>query len=453
MKKLMIMLASLTCMVAFAACGGAGSENSTDMTDNTTTIEQNTTADNESTNENSNDNEIYWLSTYDLNPGAGSDRSAALALFEDEYGGKINWIQCTDENKFDTLSNRLNAGDPVDMFSYEWNALPSGVLKGQYQPLDDYIDLTDSIWDDIRYAIDMFEFNGSHYVIPYEVSDPVLLIYSRTKCGEYGLADPYELYQNGEWDWNTFMDMMKTFTRDNDTAICGIPAQAIVQSTGKAVVNYDGTKFINNINDPDIERAELIMQEMYSSGLYDSNWYSNYPNDGSALFYAMADWALGASNELNPNDDLMVAPFPKFEGSDDYYVSGNYAAKMWVTGSDKGQAVADYITCERRAILDEDAKAVTKANKIAGGITEEQYDAIENIKANTKSVFDFGFGMGSNMYGDGDYTFETRGVMNNIYDGILVHAQWGAPDNWAKLKASFEGVVDSTVKEYNEKIQ
>ena len=84
---------------------------------------------------------IYWLATYDLNPQNNQDRSVALTLFEDQFNGKVEWITCTSDTKFDTLTNRILGGDPVDMFPYEWDALPNGVYKDQYQPLDDYIDL------------------------------------------------------------------------------------------------------------------------------------------------------------------------------------------------------------------------------------------------------------------------------------------------------------------------
>ena len=407
--------------------------------------------------------EIYWLADYDINPKNNSDRSVALTLFEDQFHGKINYVKCTSDTKFDVLTNRILGGDPVDMFPYEWDAVPNGVYKNQYEPLDDYIDLSDSIWDGMRDAIDMYEYNGKHYVVPYAISDPLLITYSRQMCQENGLDDPYELYQEGDWDWDSFMDMMKKFVKNGDDryGICGWFGQAMVQSTGKTIVNFDGKQFTNNISDPDIEAAENLMAEMHSLNLYDPNWYGSFPDTHNILFYGMADWSLSGSNAANQEADLMVVPFPKSPDADEYYLCGNYAAKMLVKNSDKGQAVATYIYCERLAATEESYKEVAKkkalieektaSGMLLGYVTEEQYDAIESYKNDTVTVFDFGYGMGSTMYGDGDYTYETRGIMNNLMDGLLTYSD--QVDSWAVLRDNWSAAIDSVLETYNSAIQ
>ncbi len=404
---------------------------------------------------------IYWLSYYDLNPSNNEDRSTALTLFEDVYGASVEWIECTSDNKFDVLTNRILGGDPVDMFAYEWDALPNGVYKNQYQPLDEYLDLDDEIWDGMRDIIDMYEYNGLHYVVPYAVSDPLLITYSREMMKEEGLDDPYELYLDGEWDWDVFMEMMKTFVNNGDGSetrygIAGWFGQAVVQSTGKTIINFDGTTFTNNIYDADIEKAESLMEEMKSLSLYDATWYSYFPTTGNILFYGMADWSLSASNAQNPDADIMVVPFPKDPDADEYYLCCNFAAKMLVKNSDKGEAVAAYIYCERLAETNEEYKAASKEKALIvetsasgltlGYITEEQYDAIESYKSDVSPVFDFGYGMGSTMYGDGEYTYETRGIMNNLMDGLL---SYDDVDSWAVLRDNWSAAIDDVLETYN----
>lgn len=405
---------------------------------------------------------IYWLANYDINPTNNNDRSVALTLFEDQFGGKVEWIQCTSDNKFDTLTNRILGGDPVDMFPYEWDALPNGVYKQQYQPLDDYIDLDDEIWDGMRDAIDMYAYNGKHYVVPFAVSDPLLITYSRTMCSENGLKDPYELYQDGEWDWNSFMEMMKTFVANGDGSserygIAGWFGQAMVQSTGKTIVNFDGKQFTNNISDPDIEAAENLMAEIRSLKLFDPNWYGYFPDTGNVLFYAMSDWSLSASNANNADADIMVVPFPKCPDADEYYLCGNFAAKMLVKNSTKGKAVGTYILCERLAETTPEYQAAAKekgliVEKSASGVTlgyktEEQYDAILSYKDDATCVFDFGYGMGATMYGEGDYTYETRGIMNNLMDALL---KYDEVDSWPVLRDNWSAAIDDVLKTYND---
>lgn len=412
--------------------------------------------------------EIAWLSYYDINPTGNADRSVALTLFEDVYHAKIKYIATTSETKFDDLANLINSGDQVDMFPYEWDAVPNGVTKGMYDPLDDYIDLSDPVWDGVRDMAEMFKYNGHYYVVPFATSDPLAITYSREMLSEEGLKDPYELYKKGEWNWNTFMDMMKQFVSNAEDGeqrfgIRGWFGQAITQSTGDTIIKYDGTTFTNNIMSPDIERAELLQEQISKLGLYDPTWFSYFPTDGSTLFYAMAPWHLGDSNAKNPDADLFIVPFPKDPEADDYYLNMNYGAVMFVKNSQHGDAVATWIKCNRMAETDPEFKAAAREKaliqntnaqgKVTNFITAEQYDFMQTWydTNNIKPVFDFGYGMGTLMYNE-TYDYNTRGVMNNCADAILNQAQYeGTPDTWAEIRSQWSSVVDTVVAEYNNK--
>lgn len=399
--------------------------------------------------------EIYWLADYNINPLNTQDRSPALALFEDQYGGKINWIWCITDAKYDILTSRLLSGEPVDMVSYDEASFPQGVMQERFQPLDDYLDLNDTIWDDMRGAIDMYAYHGQHYVVPYAVSDPLLLIYSRQMCQENHLDDPYELYQSGNWTWESFMSMMQEFVAGDAEryGICGQLGQGILQSTGKNIIDFDGDNFSSHISDPAIAEAENFLQEIHDANLYDAGWYANFPSENHILFYAMQDWALDKSNAVNRDADFMAVPFPKAPDAEDYYLSGNYEAKMLVKNSDKGEAVAAYIYCERLARTEETYKQIAKQNALqqqvsaVGAVlsyrTEEQYNAILSYQQNLKTIFDFGYGMGSTMYGNGEYTYQTRGVMNNLTEAVL------EGHTWSDVQQDCSSKIDSVLQDYS----
>ena len=470
MKKLKQLFAVLSAMMLTAAMTGCSSDGSSEgRTKSQDDVSIATDEVNKNNDPDISGQTVYWMATYDLNPKGNADRSVALALFEDVYGAKIQYIATTDATKFDDLANRINSGDPVDMFPYEWDAVPNGVTKGMYDPLDEYVDLEDPLFDDVRHMAEMFKYNGHYYVIPYAVSDPLAITYSRTLMEEEGLKDPYDLYLKGEWNWNTFMDMMKTFVSNGDEGTrhgcCGWFGQAILQSTGDTVIKYDGTKFTNNIMSANIERAELLMEEISKLGLFAPSWYGCFPNDGSVLFYGMAPWSLSESNVQNPDGDIFLVPFPKDPESDTYYLNMNYGATMLVKGSDKGDAVAMWIKCQRLAETDPEYKAAAKEKalikttnaqgKVTAFITEEQYDFMQTWydPDTISTVFDFGYGMGPLMYSE-TYDYATRGVMNNVADAILNQVQYvGTPDTWAEIRSEWQSVVDTVVEEYNGKIQ
>lgn len=407
---------------------------------------------------------ITWLADYDLNPSGNGERSVAVALFEDVYGAKINFVRTTAENKYTKLSEMIAGGEEVDMFPYDETAFPNGVIKKLYQPLDDYFDImgvNDGLWDDMTGVIDTFQYDGQHYVMPYDISNPVVVTYSRKLMEQEKLDDPYELYKKGEWNWDTMMSLMRKFV-DNHTGITkyginGNFGQALLASSGSTVVNYSDGKFSNNIKDKELEKAGKFMQDLAKMNLVDNSYIGHFPMDNSTLFFVMGSWALGESNALNPESDLMIVPFPKSPDADDNYISCNFNARMLVRNSTKGEAVAAYIKCERIAATQEEYKSAAKENallkrKTASGtvkyfVTEEQYDALQSYldTANTVPVFDFAYGMGEKMNGNGDYTYETRGVMNNMTESIID----GTVESWGKFRDEWTDVIDDTVKEFN----
>ena len=62
-------------------------------------------------------------------------------------------------------------------------------------------------------------------------------------------------------------------------------------------------------------------------------------------------------------------------------------------------------------------------------------------------IFDFGYGMGDAMYGDGQYTYETRGVMNNLTSTLLEGST--SVDSWAKMRDSLTGIIDKEIQKFN----
>lgn len=409
------------------------------------------------------DMNITWLSDYDLNPIGNNERSAALALFEEYCGGTINYVATTPDEKFTKLASMIASGEEVDMFPYEPNAVPYGVMQNQYEPLDPYFDILEidtELWNDMSEIIDMFEYNDQHYVIPYSVSDPFVITYSRKIMESEGLDDPYELYKKGKWNWDTFMEMMETFVANTPEGykrygINGWFGQALIQSTGHTIINYKDGRLTNNINDPQIEKAGLLMQDIAEKQLCGPEMAYNFPEDHSTLFFAMEDWALGVSNAMNEDMDLMIVPFPKSPDADNYYLSCTYNARMLVKNSKKGEAVANYIRCERLAATEKSYLEAAKQNalivrKTDSGltrsfITEEQYDVLQDYMnpKNVKHLFDFGYGMGEKMYGSGEYSYETRGVMNNLTQALLENEP--AVDSWTSLRDAWKDVIDEEI--------
>ncbi|MCR5074247.1 MAG: hypothetical protein K6A79_00365, partial [Ruminococcus sp.] len=107
---------------------------------------------------------------------------------------------------------------------------------------------------------------------------------------------------------------------------------------------------------------------------------------------------------------------------------------------------------EYKDIAKQEALAVrmNASGSVRSFITEEQYDAMQSFLDTEKNtpVFDFGYGMGAKMFGNGDYTYETRGVMDNL-TSLTLPSQNDEPVDIDALRASWSAVVDTEVARFN----
>ena len=132
---------------------------------------------------------------------------------------------------------------------------------------------------------------------------------------------------------------------------------------------------------------------------------------------------------------------------------------MLAANSQHGEAVAAYINCERIARTTEEYLAIVKEKSIAENITatgvlagvikENQYDALQTYLNPTvlKPVIDLGYGMGNAMYDTDTYNYETRGIMNNLNDGLLNYKN--TAKDWATMKEKLSRTADIEIEKYN----
>lgn len=459
-KRMITVLLAVSALAAVTSCSKKGGSSSEPET--TTAVPTNTT---EAVDTPSDNMDIVWLSDYDLNTAANGKPSAALAAFQKQYGGTVQYVYA-DHNKLSTvLEAKIKAGEDVDMVPYIEDFFPEGAMSSLYAPLDPYFEdmgMNEAgLWDGMKDVAEQFRYNGQHYVVPYSLSDPLLITYSRKMVKEAGLDDPCELYKAGKWDWNAFTSMMDKFVEKADGTrrygINGWFGEAALYSTGSTIVKYDGAIFTSNLSDAKLDKAGALMEDVTKKQLYAKQWQDCFPTDQSTLFYAMGDWALGGSNARNPEMDLMIVPFPKAPDADKYYMSCNFNAKMLTANSVKGKAVAKFLMCERYAATSEKYRAAAKQQALthlmSGNkndkhyLTEEQYDALQSYldPKNITPVFDYAGGMSPKISGNGLYNYETRGVVKNLTTALLE----GSSESWEELKKSVSPVLDGELQKLN----
>ena len=123
-----------------------------------------------------------------------------------------------------------------------------------FTPVDDYIDFSTPLWEDVQELNDSLIWNGHHYcTVVQPVGDKVACIYNRKTVEEAGLDDPAELYAQGEWDWNAFQSMLQSFV-DTEKQHYGIDGWwfefALMNTTGVPAITIEDGKLVSNIGDP-----------------------------------------------------------------------------------------------------------------------------------------------------------------------------------------------------------
>lgn len=449
-RKILSVLLALATVLSISACGqgestGTGSTDA-NQTDSNASGGATGEGDFDYASAKNDPNTLIWMSHYDLNPTGNTERSAELALFEDTYGGKIVYNQTTWDGRFDDLATAIVADQSPDIFPYEWIAFPSGIMKGQYQPIDDIVDWTDPKWAGMLDEADAYLYKGQHYIAPYEIIESLLLIYDRTLIQEEGLPDPYELYENGEWTWDAFKSMMQTFCQGGDDRIGCMNAfgRSMVMSTGQTFVTYDGEKFINNVNNADIGRVQEFLSSLAKEGLTGNGEYlavSQAMVKGNVLFYGSGNWdidmAIKAGNAID--HEVFVVTMPRDPQSDELYVAENLQAHMWVAGSTKKDLVKTWFDCLRTVKTDEEYLAKAKESQLENTLwTSEIYDAVMDIRSDKfKKVFDYGYGVSDSM----------STIIEELYNCCCFDNE--ANTGWANISQSYAGTMDGYLEEIN----
>ncbi len=464
LRRTLAMVVALSAAVCAAGCGGSSGSSTESTVSEVEKVDVEDTAAVDKIPEGA-ETELRWMGTYDLNPAEGQDTSVEMTLFNNK-GGTIVWDQVIDSEKFDKLAGALMAQKNVpDLFKYEWMAFPCQVVKDMYQPVDSIVDFDSDLWKDTKTAADQFVLNGEHYVAPINFTVGTLMMYDYAVIENEGLDDPYELYLNGEWNWDAWTEMMDTFVSNGSGddiryGINGWFQTQIVQQTGKTMVTYDKdtNTFTSNITDPDIERAENMLYDIGKKGLVLTDWTVNAKNalkDGNTLFYCMGTWAMTGNNGPSDGDDWRVVPVPSDPNTDEKYMTSDMLAYMWVKGSTKNEAVKTWYECCRITNTDPQYQENGKQKFLNANPcwSEEMYQVfLDASSTEYNQVFDYGYGI-SGTLSDDNASEDGSCVTRKLYEYTNKTSDDGHQYSWSELRESYSPTVDSELKDINAAIQ
>ena len=434
-------IAALSLMTAFSGCGEASNapaETSVEITTTTAaTVERNTETLNEEAQANIDNTSdklidmelenktVKWFAHYDpFNPSSsGNSKSVSLSYFESKYGGSVKWYPTTWENRYADLSTYVLGGEGIDFFDCDTNALPSGIISGMFQPVDDYIDLNSELWSTVSKGMDVHKYNGKHYELVNSITAESVLFYSFSTIKENGFDDPAELWEKGEWNWDSFKKMLMAYV-DPEKEHYGLDSwyneKALFLSAGVPLVSSDNSgRLVSNLDNETVKKAMDFQYSLGISGLAmnlgDYNWTPQVENMGSGkeLFYIVGSWDFQSapeiwSTKMTPSDVRMV-PVPSPAGSTQY-VGTTLGGWCLCKGADNPVGVARFAECALLANIDEEAIAISDQKyRDDFGWTDTMIDSLKKINAIAAEnpVVDLAAGISSDFasvtYDGGDF--------------------------------------------------
>lgn len=398
---------------------------------------------------------VKWLATYDINPDKGKPKLFALELFETKYGGKIEYIPTTWENRYTDLSTLVLGGSAPDLFpAQEFDTFPGKVIDGMFQPFDDYLDFEDeSLWTEGALKLaNAHVMGGKHYVAPVNTDSKCLMIYNKTTMEANGLADPAELLAEGNWTWDTFREMCLEYCdreADQFAYDSWYFETQFVLTTGIAPIAMENGLVKNNIASAELERAENFMYELKKADLplpkAEFNWTEQPQRiaEGKTLFWPCATWALWEADlsKFGEPGEIMFVPMPRDPNADEYYLPANMDAYALCKGAENPEGAAAFIKCKLIAEKDENALAITENQyREDYGWTDEMFEMWYKVRELTDAnpVVSLHMGLPSEVAA--------------IVDDSIKQASFSGKD-WNVTREEINGLTQTTVDEMNHTIQ
>lgn len=472
-KKILAVILCASILAGMTACGENNSSNADDNSSTTTAALVTTTTEDDEIvnpvdvaditldigNENVdiNGTVVKYIGTYD--PTKAGDIKPAYVYFKENYGATIEVELAADADIMDKLATYLSTDSSPDLVDKRDNTFPYYITKNMYEPLDSYMDMSTPQWAGLDQFVEQYAINGKHYYYPWTyVISPKFMIYNRGAFEELGIDDPKELYDAGEWTWDTFYSCATQFVDksgiEDSLGLYGALGSSFINSTGKAMVSYENGILVNNIRSTEVERAQNFLEKMRKEGI-SSLLYKEYSNvahepiiDGACAFQAVGDWKIAdysAVQNNNPDIDIFFVPFPRDPLADDYYQTLSTFGYMVPAGSKNIQASCIFINCVRMSITDEELAEKTKTSIMKQKkYTEEQYDFwyyfhdVNNFDSSTL-VTDYSSSFDTNTYND---------VIVPMLENIAFDMS-GEELSWTVMRETYYSLVQDSLDNLN----
>lgn len=257
-----------------------------------------------------------------------SDDTKEAKIFKEKTGIEVAYESAAMEKYQTTLSGKVMSGQPPALAAIinEW--YPQPITRGLMQPISNTgWDYSDPIY--AKAMMDQFGYKGVHYGIALKGSNMTtfeVMFFNKKLMKSNGVSkDPYQLWQAGQWNWETCLDIAKKCTnaKKDKYGMTLIYQNFWMLSAGQDFVLSDKNGLKNNLKSADLLNAWYYAWDMIKTHKVIPTMF----NKQQTLFYDGSVAMLGGGSYFmqaeashsdyvpqNMKDDWGVVPFPSPKG-------------------------------------------------------------------------------------------------------------------------------------------
>lgn len=350
-RRILTVLIAVAMTVSLAACG-TDSDTVSDGASKAEKPNSGETAskkDNQKMPSNLKGSTIKYFMWYD---GTKETEGPIIKSFELESDVKVD-IEVGSSSNFTTeLAAKVATGASPDVIRMVGPGIAYFKLL---QPLANTgYDFSGSEWD--QQTMKDYSVNGKAYATNLKKSiyfDSSVLWYNYQTLSDLGVDDPYTLWKQGKWTWDSLWSDCREFVKQGGNyGACFSPVNAVSLAYGVDFIDWDGTKYINSVADPD-RNAKLVtawtecIKKKQEKLITPDTWLIADFDAGRSAFFGTSISSGFAKRsyfeQFKSNGELRCVPYPASYTGDNMIVLSEYSAWGVPKGAKNKEAVPYFL--------------------------------------------------------------------------------------------------------------
>ena len=379
------------------------------------------------------DQSVSFLSHWN----AETPDSVHMIAYMEKYGGpNINFITYTYGECGIKLQAMVLAENAPDVYKLRDGDLVNLMFSNVWSDITNDFDWSNRNWSDLAPFMQYVTVDGKVLAAP-EMNANDMIWFNRTLFEEYGLEDPLQLWEKGEWTKDNFDNICRKLTirEGGNVSIYGYGfghtwLRHVFAMFDANFAIFDGSKYIDNTDDPKIADAIAYLNQMGSvEKVYcDMSKASAYFASGKLAMYMYGNWLSMAEpfRTMALEGKIDFVPIPENTatglGPRQDYVLGGHAIPVGAKNRECAKAFIEIFNFYKQT--PELDMVSTKAQCEINAWTVDQF-----------------FRMRAPRYYENQYTYNELTGWGSVLDGAL------KGENWYTMRETFRPtqqlVIDS----------